>query len=392
MGEGSGVRRRGGGIAMLISYRRFAPRLQPAGERGDGGHQLGRVDRLRQVHLETRGEGADPVLGAGVGGQRRGRHLAAAAAPAARGSCGSTSSRPPPACRCRRPGRPGARGRAPPGRRAPSRRAVLARRTARGRWPAARARPPRRPQRARAGRRGGPESFPAPARSGMPPSATAGPPRLPPIGSRTVKVAPCPSPALSAADRAAVQLDEVAHDRQAEPEAAVLARGRARRPGGSARRRAAGTPARCPARCRCTEISTLRSPSRASSTSHAAARGRELDRVREQVPDDLLQAVAGRRRSAPSARVDVRTSRRMLFASAAGRTASSAASTTARRSTGSTSRRSLPVMMRDTSSRSSMSCACARALRSMVSSARARASRSSSVPDAQQVRPSRGWR
>ena len=37
----------------------------------------------------------------------------------------------------------------------------------------------------------------------------------------TVKVAPCPSPALSARDRPAVQLDQVAHDGEAEAEAAV---------------------------------------------------------------------------------------------------------------------------------------------------------------------------
>jgi hypothetical protein len=58
------------------------------------------------------------------------------------------------------------------------------------------------------------------------------------------------------------------------------------------------------------------------------------------------------------------------FASAAGRTASTAASMKEFGSTGRTSMRSLPVMARDTSRRSSMSCACARALRSMVSKAR----------------------
>ena len=61
---------------------------------------------------------------------------------------------------------------------------------------------------------------------------------------------------------------------------------------------------------------------------------------------------------------------RMPLASAASRTASSAASTTAVRSTLRTSSRILPVMTRETSSRSSTSWTCALALRSMTSSAR----------------------
>ena len=46
-------------------------------------------------------------------------------------------------------------------------------------------------------------------------------------GKVTTNVEPCPSPALVASHRAAVQLREVLHDRQAEPEAAVFARDRA---------------------------------------------------------------------------------------------------------------------------------------------------------------------
>ena len=58
------------------------------------------------------------------------------------------------------------------------------------------------------------------------------------------------------------------------------------------------------------------------------------------------------------------------FASAEGRTASTPASITGTITIGRTSRRSLPVMMRETSSRSPMSWVCARTLRSMTSSPR----------------------
>ncbi len=60
---------------------------------------------------------------------------------------------------------------------------------------------------------------------------------------------------------------------------------------------------------------------------------------------------------------------RTPFASAAGLTASTAASMNVFGSDGRTSMRNLPVMIRETSSRSSTSCACALALRSIVSRA-----------------------
>ena len=60
----------------------------------------------------------------------------------------------------------------------------------------------------------------------------------------------------------------------------------------------------------------------------------------------------------------------MPLASNAGRTASIAASITEQRSTGRSSICNLPVMMRETSSRSSINCDCERALRSIVSNAR----------------------
>ena len=45
------------------------------------------------------------------------------------------------------------------------------------------------------------------------------------MGSATVKVVPWPRPSLSTRDGAAVQLDELLHDGEAQPEPAVAARG-----------------------------------------------------------------------------------------------------------------------------------------------------------------------
>ena len=70
-----------------------------------------------------------------------------------------------------------------------------------------------------------------------------------------------------------------------------------RRPGGSGRTRRAGTPGAMPSPVSRTLTSTLRAVARASATCDAAAARRELDRVGEQVPEDLLQParVAGDR-------------------------------------------------------------------------------------------------
>ena len=68
------------------------------------------------------------------------------------------------------------------------------------------------------------------------------------------------------------------------------------------------------------------------------------------------------------------------FASAAGRSASIAACTIGATLSGRTSSWRLPVMMRETSRRSSMSRACERALRSIISSARSRFSVRSTSP------------
>ena len=110
----------------------------------------------------------------------------------------------------------------------------------------------------------------------------------------------------------------------------------------------------------------------ARSRTRAAAR-RELDRVRRAGSTPPAAAasrspkIGGRRR-----RLDDVASATPLRVGGRADRCRSPASTTAREvDAPATSRRSLPVMMRDTSSRSSMSCACARALRSMVVERRA---------------------
>ena len=50
-------------------------RAGPAGQAGDGGRQLGRVDGLGDVRLEAGEQGPLAVLGAGEGGQGGGRDL-----------------------------------------------------------------------------------------------------------------------------------------------------------------------------------------------------------------------------------------------------------------------------------------------------------------------------
>ena len=130
----------------------------------------------------------------------------------------------------------------------------------------------------------------------------------------------------------------------------------------------------------------VRRARRATST-RAAAR-RELDGVGQQVPDHLLEPARGRPRPGPPRRSIDDVERDRPSASAAGRTRLERGVDDARRGRrGSTSSRSLPVMMRDTSSRSSMSCACARALRSIASSARAPCRSRRCAPGAQQRDP-----
>jgi hypothetical protein len=91
-----------------------------------------------------------------------------------------------------------------------------------------------------------------------------------------------------------------------------------------------------------------------------AAVGRELDGVRQQVGHDLLEARAvSLDESEP--RIGLGGDAHVL-ASPAGCTARTASSTTVFKSTGVHSMRSVPAMIRETSSRSSINCACRRAL------------------------------
>ena len=100
---------------------------------------------------------------------------------------------------------------------------------------------------------------------------------------------------------------------------------------------------------------------------------RELDGVGQQIPHHLLQPLRiARHRHAGRSIADCS---RTPFAAAAGVTVSSASWMTRVRSTGRMSSRSLPVMMRETSSTSLISCSCSFALRSIVSSTGAQRAR-----------------
>ena len=192
------------------------------------------------------------------------------------------------------------------------------------------------------------------------------------MGNVTVNVAPRPRPRSERLHRPAVQLDDVPHDREPEAEAAVLARARCRPPGGSGRRRTAGTRARCPRRCRARAIVARRSPRLLDRHVDATAGGRELHGVREQVQHDLLQAPGIAAYRDGSRRVDARVETHALRVAppAAGSRAPPRRPRRARRAASRGA--SLPLTMRETSSRSSISCACERAARSIDSSARVR--------------------
>ena len=101
---------------------------------------------------------------------------------------------------------------------------------------------------------------------------------------------PCPALVVRRAHVAAVQLHQVAHDGQPQAQPAVAAGCWRSRPGGSARRRGAGTRAAMPSPVSCDrDLDVGVHASRRTWT--LAAPGRELDGVGEQVPDDLLQPV-----------------------------------------------------------------------------------------------------
>src|SRR4051812_17509554 len=67
--------------ASNVNFERGAtwPRLSPSRQPCHGGDQLGGIDRLGEMGLEARLQGALPVLGPRVGGERRGGDVAAVA-------------------------------------------------------------------------------------------------------------------------------------------------------------------------------------------------------------------------------------------------------------------------------------------------------------------------
>ena len=198
---------------------------------------------------------------------------------------------------------------------------------------------------------GPPSSFVARSSSG---SATA---RLaPPIGSCPVKVVPVPALRWRPTPRR-LRLDEVLDDGQAEAEAAV-------RPGealvglAEALERVGQELARMPTPL--SEMVTRICESTQSIRAGTRPRPRELDRVREQVPEHLAQ-----RSASPFMRggsLETVRSSAISLASAAGRRIHRVARAP-KITTGCRRRRSRPVMTRDTSRTSKISCACDCALR-----------------------------
>ena len=149
-------------------------------------------------------------------------------------------------------------------------------------------RAPRPPLRAHPGRR----RSPAPAIQAAGGGESAAAPRdrrRGASGSVTVNVAPGRGrrSRRGSARRAPASL---ADDGEAEARARRAAASSSRRPGGSDRRRAAGTPAAMPTPLSRT-VELARRPRRRQRHVDASALRRELHGVREQVPDDLLQPV-----------------------------------------------------------------------------------------------------
>ena len=177
---------------------------------------------------------------------------------------------------------------------------------------------------------------------------------------------PCPCPALSALDGAAVRLDEVAHDGQAEAEAAVR-RVCARSSWLKRRRRAAGTRARSRRRCRSRGFARGRPP---TSTRHVTRppSGVNLMALVEQIRDDLLQPRRiARDRRQRRVEVELELELLLLGGRARPRRPRPGRRTPGRRPAAPSS--ACRSTMREMSSRSSMSCACALVARSMASPA-----------------------
>ena len=186
-------------------------------------------------------------------------------------------------------------------------------------------------------------------------------------GSLTMNVAPLPSPRLSASTVppcSSVRCFTSASPSPSPPWARVLEL----------------SPCRKRSKMYGMSWASMPTPVSATTISARAATPRRLTRTWPDAGVNLIalatrfQTTCWRRSGSPRTGL-ARGSRtdwiRMLLASAVGRTASSAASITGTRLIARVSSRSLPLTMRDTSSRSLTSWASARPLRSMASSARA---------------------
>ena len=176
------------------------------------------------------------------------------------------------------------------------------------------------------------------------------------IGSRRTNVEPRSVPALSAVDGAAVQLDDLAHQRQPQPQPAMP----------PARRRIClaepiehiGQEVAADALSGVADDQVRRRSAPAvTCTSHAAAGLGELHRVRQQVPDDLLQPI-GSPLTVGTAPRSTTCDRDLLGGGRRRDDVDRRLTTTRQRRPASISSRSLPLMTRAMSSRSSTSRSC----------------------------------
>ena len=154
-------------------------------------------------------------------------------------------------------------------------------------------------------------------------------------------------------DRAAVQLDQVAHDREPEAEAAARRAPAPARPARTGRRRAAAARARCRRRRRATHERALLAVARAARCAMRSSGARVLRRVGEQVARPPARAAS----RSPSTQHRRRRQRHVEAARRAAAAAGSPSRRRARRRRAGRRARGcssiLPAVMRDTSSRSS---------------------------------------
>ena len=208
-------------------------------------------------------------------------------------------------------------------------------------------------------------------------------------GILTTKVAPRPVAVAARRDRAAMQLHEMPDDREAEAEAAVLSRAGGillAEPIEHVREELGLDPG---ARIGDAETRSSRRLASSGNGDESALR-RELDGVVQQVPDRPAACVDGIAEDRGGALSEFAHERDALGGGRRERRLERGVERSNVAITDLSSRRSLPVMMREMSSRSSMSCACSRVLRWMISMARRAAGSVSWPPRA--AGSIRGWR